>query len=194
MAAKTALVLLAPGAEEMETVIVTDVLRRAKLDVTVAGVVSQEPVHCSRAVVLVPDVPLEQVTDQVFDVLVLPGGGGGSKTLCESATVGAVLKTHDVAGKHIAAVCAATTAIMAHGIQLGASVTSHPGVKEKLAEAYNYKEERVVIDNKLITSRGPGTCFEFALTIVRELLGAEAVKEIAGPMMLPDKMADSVLA
>ena len=57
-AAKKALVILAPGAEEMETVISVDVLRRAKIDVTLAGLDGNEPVECSRSVKIVPDVSL----------------------------------------------------------------------------------------------------------------------------------------
>ena len=76
-AAKKALVILAPGAEEMETVISVDVLRRAKIDVTLAGLDGNEPVECSRSVKIVPDVSLDEAVDRgPFDVVLLPGGLG----------------------------------------------------------------------------------------------------------------------
>ncbi len=69
----------------------------------------------------------------------------------------------------------------------GKQITSHPCVKEQLETSgqYSYSEARVVRDGTVITSQGPGSCFEFALAIVTALVGEEVAKEIAGPMMLP---------
>lgn len=53
---------------------------------------------------------------------------------------------------------------------------------------YRYSEDRVVVADNLITSRGPGTSFLFALTIVEKLLGQAKRDEIAGPMVLSDKL------
>ncbi len=50
---------------------------------------------------------------------------------------------------------------------------------------YRYQEDRVVVADNLITSRGPGTSFEFALTIVEALVGKEKRKELEGPLILP---------
>ena len=47
---KTALVILAEGAEEMETVIVVDILRRAQVDVKLASMHDKTNVTCSRQV------------------------------------------------------------------------------------------------------------------------------------------------
>jgi len=74
-AARKALVILAAGAEEMETVISTDVMRRAKIDVTLAGLESDQPVTCSRGVKIVPDKSLDEAAKEgPYDVVVLPGG------------------------------------------------------------------------------------------------------------------------
>ena len=71
---KKALVLVADGSEEMETVIVVDVLRRGGVDVTLAGVTSGEPVKCSRNVVIVPDCSLDEAASKgPYDAIVLPG-------------------------------------------------------------------------------------------------------------------------
>ena len=187
---KRALVILAAGAEEMETVISTDVLRRAKIDVTLAGLESAEPVECSRGVRIVPDTSLDEASQcGPYDVVLLPGGYGGAKSLAESPKVKQVLeqqeKTRDGL---IAAVCAAPIALVSHGIAKGRRLTSHPSVRKVVEEAeggdYTYSEARVCRDGTTITSRAPGTCFEFALAVVEALLGAEAAKEVAGPMLL----------
>ena len=184
---KKALVILAPGAEEMETVITTDVLRRAKIQVILAGLDSADPVECSRQVKIVPDMSLDEAAKcGPFDVVVLPGGLGGSNRLAESEKVKHILQAQESDSRFIAAVCAAPSALLAHGIAKGKEVTSHPCVKESLEKSgsYRYTEARVCRDGTVITSRGPGTCFDFALTIVTALVGEGVAKEISAPMML----------
>lgn len=51
---------------------------------------------------------------------------------------------------------------------------------------YKYSEARVQKDGQLITSRGPGTSFEFALAIVEELMGAEVAAQVKAPLILKD--------
>ncbi|WAR14834.1 PARK7-like protein [Mya arenaria] len=151
-----ALLILSEGAEEMETVISVDVLRRAGIDVTVAGLNDAEAVECSRKVKIVPDMSLGEASKHgPYDVIVCPGGAQGANNL------------------------ATPIALASHKIGSGKSVTSHPSVKDKMTSAgYQYSEDRVVQDGKLITSRGPGTTFEFALKIVEVLLGADKANSL----------------
>ncbi len=117
MSGKKALVVLSPGAEEMETVISVDIMRRAKISVTLAGLDSSDPVKCSRDVRIVPDSSLEDAATQgPYDVVVLPGGLGGSKCLAASQKVKEILEAQEKAGRFVAAVCAAPSALLAHGI------------------------------------------------------------------------------
>lgn len=109
--------ILSPGAEEMETVISVDVMRRAQIAVTLAGIDSSSPVTCSRNIRIVPDIALEEAASQgPYDVVVLPGGLGGAKRLAESQKVKEVLAAQEKAGGFVAAVCAAPSALLAHGI------------------------------------------------------------------------------
>ncbi|MEM7200377.1 MAG: DJ-1 family glyoxalase III [Planctomycetota bacterium] len=178
------LLLLAEGAEEMEVTITVDVLRRAGVNVVIAGVDSAEPVECSRGVRIVPDVALAAIQAEAFDLVVLPGGAGGTDRLCGSAQVGRLLAAQQRAGRPIAAICAAPRALVRHGIADGLPLTSHPSVRDEVAGHGEYSEDAVVRTPQLITSRGPGTSFEFALTLVERLCGAAAAQELRGPMML----------
>jgi len=178
-----ALVLLAPGAEEMEVVISIDVLRRAEIEVVVAGLQGAKVATCSRQVKLVPDVALDDVQG-TFEVVVLPGGLPGSETLADSPKVQELLREQEEAGRRIAAICAAPIALVAAGVAKGQALTSHPSVRERVEGHGTYSEERVVCSGKVITSRGPGTAFEFALAIVETLLGREAAQKVAAPMLL----------
>ncbi|ESP04580.1 hypothetical protein LOTGIDRAFT_223821 [Lottia gigantea] len=182
----SALVILSEGAEEMETVISVDVLRRGGIEVTMAGLVGTDAVVCSRQVSLVPDKSLEEaMKGGPYDIVVCPGGAKGAHNLCESAIVGKLLQDQESNGRYIAAVCAGPTALLQHGIGKGKKITSHPGVADKLKSGgYNYSEDRVVQDGKIITSRGPGTSFEFAIKIVEALAGAEKANSLIAPMLL----------
>lgn len=177
------LVLLAPGAEEMETVITVDVLRRASLEVVLAGLQGSGAVTCSRQMKLLPDVALD-VAKGPFDAVVLPGGAQGAEALAASFKVQQLLREQEKAGRWIAAICAAPIALVAAGVGKGQALTSHPSVKARVEAHGHYSEDRVVRSGKLITSRGPGTTFEFALAIIEELLGKDAAQKVATPMLL----------
>ena len=187
------LVVLADGAEEMETVISVDVLRRAGLTVTVAGLTGDQAVTCSRDVKISPDTSLASITSSgggvggQYDCVLLPGGGPGAAALCASPEVGCLLRQQDEAGRMIAAICAAPTALASHQVGLGRAVTSYPApaFREKLSGSYQYREEDVVVDGHIVTSRGPGTTLKFALEIVKILLGEQKMKEVAAAMLVP---------
>lgn len=179
-----ALVLLAPLAEEMETTIIVDVLRRASIEVLLAGVDGPGVVECSRGVRLQPDLALDAVGDELFDAIVLPGGAGGAAHLADSPATGKALRAHMDANRTVAAICAAPTALLTHRIALGCELTSHPSVRGQLTPHYRISEKRVVIDGQLITSQGPGTSFDFALALVERLCGAETAARVRAPMML----------
>ncbi|XP_059487477.1 Parkinson disease protein 7-like [Neocloeon triangulifer] len=184
---KTAIVLLAEGAEEMEFVTPVDVLRRAGVHVTVAGIAGSAPVKCSRDISVVPDEALESaVAKGPFDAVILPGGLKGSQNLAESAAVGALVKQQEAEGRIVAAICAAPTALKQHGVGKGKKVTSYPSTQAEMEKGgdYTYLQDRVVVDGNLITSRGPGTALEFALAITEALVGKEQADSLANGMLL----------
>lgn len=182
--APTALVVLTKGSEEMEAVISIDVLRRGGIEVTVAGTDGADPIECSRGVLITPDVWLESVEGD-FDVIVLPGGAEGARRLAASQKVGELLREQEQSGRWVAAICAAPIALKAHGVFRNRQLTSHPSVRGALEDWGEYSEHPVVADGNLITSRGPGTAFPFALRIVGTLTDAERMVEVRAPMMFP---------
>ncbi|KAJ8780689.1 hypothetical protein J1605_000732 [Eschrichtius robustus] len=189
MAAKRALVILATGAEEMETVIPVDVMRRAGIKVTIAGLAGKDPVQCSRDVVICPDASLEDAKKEgPYDVVVMPGGGLGAQNLSQSSAVKEILKEQEKRKGLIAAICAGPTALLAHEIGFGSKVTTHPLAKDKMMDGshYSYSENRVERDGLILTSRGPGTSFEFALAIVEALAGKEVADQVKAPLVLKD--------
>ncbi|XP_050557930.1 protein dj-1beta-like [Spodoptera frugiperda] len=185
---KTALVILAQGAEEMETVITADVLRRGGVTVTIAGLDGADPVLCSRQITIVPDKALDAALAEnpIYDAVILPGGLEGSDRLSKSVVVGNVLKEHEQKGKIVAAICAAPTAFVAHGIAQNKKVTSYPTTKDKIpADCYTYVEgERVVVDGNVVTSRGPGTAYWFGLKLIELLTGKDKADQVEKGMII----------
>ncbi len=177
----SALIPLADGVEEMEAVILIDVLRRAEWKVVSAGL-REGAVKASREVRLLPDARWNEVNPEEFDWLILPGGLKGAQKLIADDRVIQALQRHARAGKKIGAVCAAPTVLHAAGLVEGRTITSHPSVKERLGSAKRL-DDRVVIDDNLITSQGPGTTFDLALAIVASEEGEEKARRLAEAMI-----------
>ena len=89
------LVPLAQGCEELEAITITDLLVRAGVDVTTAGL-DDKPVKASRGTTIIPDTSIDSVSDQTFDLVVLPGGLPGADNLRDSEKLQALLKKHGV--------------------------------------------------------------------------------------------------
>ena len=174
---KKAIVILADGFEEIEAITPIDVLRRAGVEVTVAGV-SDIKVKGSRGLVVEADKKLDEA-GMDFDACVLPGGSVGAANLAASLKVKSMIKAMNQNGKMIAAICASPNAVLAPlGILKNRSVTGYPGLTENFGKETVYKEDNVVVDGNIITSRGPATALLFALTIVQGLVGKETSEKV----------------
>jgi len=185
MANPTVLVPLAQGCEELEAVTIIDLLRRAGVNVISAGL-DTHPVRASRGTVLLPDKTLDAVLDQEFDMIVLPGGQPGSDHLRDDPRIQRLLRAQAGANKYVAAICAAPRALAQAGLLDGRRATSFPGALEGgPAKDVDYRAEPVVIDGKIVTSRGPGTAMDFALTLIELLLGKSARDKVEAPLQRP---------
>ena len=179
------LVPLAEGCEELEAVTIIDLLRRAGIEVVTAGL-KDGPVRCSRGTVIVPDTTIDQVMDRDFDAVVLPGGLPGADHLEADPRVREILKRHAQAGHLTGAICAAPKVLAAAGLLEGRRATSYPGVLDAIRPpGTTVTGAPVEIDGKVVTSRGPGTAMDFALTLIEQLLGPEARKKVEEPLVRP---------
>lgn len=175
------IIALAPGFEEIETITVVDILRRAGAKAVLAGT-EEGLIKGSRGVAVLPDIFIDKVDEDDFDMIVLPGGQPGTGNLLKSEKVMAIVKKMHKENKLIAAICAAPIVLKSAGILNGVHATSHPSVKDQLAES-DYSEERVVVDGNIITSRSPGTALEFAMKLVEILFDMEMVNKINSGVM-----------
>lgn len=179
------LVPLAQGCEELEAVTIIDLLRRAGIEVVSAGLDAQ-PVRGSRGTVLIPDSTLDAIADRDFDMIVLPGGLPGADHLDKDPRVRALLTRMAAAGRYVAAICAAPKVLASSGLLDRRQATSFPGVLDGLGvPGMTYREDAVVQDGKVITSRGPGTAMDFTLTLIENLVGKDKRDQVEAGLQRP---------
>jgi protein deglycase len=172
---KSALIVLAEGFEEIEAITVIDLLRRAGISVTVAGL-SSATVKGARETVVQADTTLA-AANRDFDALILPGGMPGTTNLSLSSEVIDRVRKAFAQERLVAAICAAPSVLGKAGILEGRRATCYPGVEEKLVGS-TFDSSPVVIDGTIITSRGVGTAIQFALEIVAYLTNRELAHKV----------------
>ena len=177
------LVPLANGCEELEAVTIIDLLRRAGIEVVTAGL-GDGPVTASRGVVLLPDRSLEQVMEEEFDMIVLPGGLPGADNLDTDPRIHVLLQRLAEQDRYTAAICAAPKVLLNAGLLDGHKATAYPGVIDGLLPANSQLlPDAVVTDGHVVTSRGPGTAMDFALTLIELLMGADRRGDVETALM-----------
>lgn len=179
------LIPLAEGCEELEAVTLIDLLRRAGIEVVVAGL-KEGPVTASRGTVLMPDTALDAVLGDDFDMLVLPGGMPGAEHLDQDPRIHKLVQRLAEEGKYTAAICAAPKVLANAGVLDGRQATSYPGFIDAMdLPATRVLEQSVVVDDKIVTSRGPGTAMDFALELIARLEGEAKRDEVEARLMRP---------
>ncbi len=167
------LVPLAQGCEELEAITIIDLLRRAEIEVITAGL-EEGVVTASRGTRLLPDVTLDAVADEDFDLIALPGGLPGADHLDQDPRIQGMVRRQVENGRLVGAICAAPKVLAHAGLLHGRRATSYPGVLDALdLEDIQISSAAVEVDGPLVTSRGPGTAMDFALTLIERLAGAE---------------------
>jgi len=179
------LVPLAPGFEEIEAVTIIDILRRAGITVVVAGL-EDGPVRGSHEIAVETDCSLDKALDGDYDMAVLPGGLPGADNLRDDRRVIEMLQKLERDGKFTADICAAPQVLAAAGLLHNRRATSYPGFLDPgRVPGLEFTGAPVEKDGKVITSRGPGTAMDFALTLVENLAGQECRNELEDNLQRP---------
>jgi 4-methyl-5(b-hydroxyethyl)-thiazole monophosphate biosynthesis len=176
-----ALIILHPSFEEMEAVAPIDLLARAEVEVVHASTENTLSVAGRNGITMKATHLLNDVTEQDFDAVILPGGPGIMQ-LRNEARITQCLRRHHQNNKLIACICAAPLLLLEAGLANQIKYTAHPSTSDELSAARN---DSVVVDGNIITSRGAGTATEFALTIVEQLCGLDCAREIAESICWP---------
>ncbi|CAN1773387.1 Protein DJ-1 homolog C [Linum perenne] len=175
---KKVLVPIGFGTEEMEAVIMIDVLRRAGAKVTVASVEPQLKIEAASGTKLVADTSISTCSDEVFDLVALPGGMPGSARLRDCEVLRQITSKQAEAERLYGAICAAPAiTLLPWGLLKRKKMTGHPAFKYSLPTFWAV-ETNLQVSGHLTTSRGPGTSFQFAVSFVDQLFGEPAAKEV----------------
>ena len=168
------LVPLAEGFEEIEALAVTDVMRRAGLEVVLTGLPGSI-VKGRSGIKVISDRKIEDVNPKDFDAVVLPGGDPGYVNLGISQKILDMLVDFNDQEKLIAAICASPAILSKLGILDNRKATVYPGMEREIPKP---RSGKVIVDGHIITSEGPGTAIDFALEIIKKLLGRDKAEEV----------------
>jgi 4-methyl-5(b-hydroxyethyl)-thiazole monophosphate biosynthesis len=189
---KRALIPIANGTEEIEAVTIIDVLRRASIEVTVAGVGDSGLLHVigAHGITIATDCTIDDCTSALFDLIAVPGGLPGSENLAASPALDRLLREQAEEGRLYAAICAAPMLVLSSkGLLKDKIVTGHPMFQQNIEAKEVNGESRVVVDGNCITSQGPGTALDFALELVEQLCGVVKREEVGSRMVLTTSAA-----
>lgn len=179
------LVILNPGAEEIETVTIGDVLVRAGQEVLVAASTPHTVVAGSRGLPLAAHTTLDQVRDQAFDVVYLPGGMGSATTHRDDGRIQDLIQAQLAADRVLAVICAAPIALVPRKLCAGRRLTSYPGVRAQVEpHAQAWVDSPVVESGNLVTSQGAGTALALGLHLATMLAGSEVARKVATEMLV----------
>lgn len=176
---KKACVLLAEGFEEIEALTVSDVIRRANITCDLISI-GGKTVKSSHGVTVEADKIFDESME--YDLVVLPGGMPGASNLRDDERVIKFIKKQNKEGKLIGAICAAPIVLGKADLTDGRDITSYPGYEDELPNC-NYLEDSVVVDNNIITSRGPATSMAFAYKLLEKLGYSDKAEAIASGML-----------
>lgn len=167
---------LANGSEDLEAITVLNILRRAGIEAVSASLDGQA-IRGSRGTILIPDTSLDEALKRRFDMVVLPGGQPGTNNLKADARIIKLVQDMAAEGRYVCAICAAPSILATAGLLDGKHATSFPGALDAFPRV-SRQPQAIVEDGKFITSRGPGTAMDFALTLVERLTSRSKRDEV----------------
>ncbi len=174
---------LAEGFEEIESLTVVDILRRANLEIETVSISNNNIVKGAHNIEIKVDKIFNEIDANNIQMAILPGGMPGATNLYNHSGLKQLLLKLNDSNTLIAAICAAPFVLGQFGILKGKKATCYPGFEDKLIDA-KIVNENVVADKNVITSKGPGTAIEFALKIVETLKDKKQVETLKSSMLL----------
>lgn len=180
---KKVALFLANGFEEIEALGTIDILRRAQIPVETISITDDKKVTGAHDIPVLADKTFAELDFSTIDVLVLPGGMPGAKHLNEHEELKKKVKEYAEKGKNVAAICAAPMVLGGLGLLDGKKATCYPGFEPELIGA-KATGEKVVVDENIVTGKGPGFVFDFALQLVETIAGIGTRKEVQDGLLL----------
>lgn len=168
------LTVITDGFEDNEAIGTIALLRRAGLDVTVAGLNStQARGRYQNQLVSLSN--LRELSYTEYDVLVIPGGPEYITEEKDPYFLNMV-KYFMTENRIVAAICAAPTILGHLGLLKNRNYTCFTSMNEDFGGYFH--DQYVVVDSNLITGRSVAATIDFALAIVEKSLGSQAMEKL----------------
>ena len=148
-------VLTTDGFQDMEAIVPIGYLVNKGADITVIGPKKGRAKAYNNDYELIVENEVGEVSIDDFDALLIPGGKAPAALKEDESSVN-FTRDFFMTGKPVAAICHGPQVLAAAGLLLGVITTGVSKIKSELEEAGAiYKDEELVIDGNLITSRVP---------------------------------------
>jgi 4-methyl-5(b-hydroxyethyl)-thiazole monophosphate biosynthesis len=170
-------IILGNGFEPIEAVAPRDILSRGGVKVGYAGIGGTR-VEGGQGITVEADCTVEQIDFDELDMIVLPGGMGGVRSILGSEKTLSLVRRAWEAGRFVAAICAGPTVLASLGITDGRRATCYPGMEDQMGGAV-MADAPAVRDGKLITGRAAGAANDFGLALLSALRGEAAADKVA---------------
>lgn len=181
-----AAVLVADGFETIECLTPVDVLRRGGVPTKLVTINPDREAVSAQGIPVRCDLTLDEADLDSFDYLVLPGGLPGATNLRADDRVCAAVRDF-AARKHVAAICAAPFILAELGVLEGHRATCFPGFQKSFPAGAYAGEKTVVTSGNVITASAMGQALPFALAVLADAAGPEAVAKVREGIQLPDE-------
>ena len=174
-------IILGNGFEEIEAVSPCDILRRGGVEVQFAGIGGTQ-IKGGNGITVQADCTVEEMDLDAMEMIVLPGGMGGVRSILGSETAMRAISTAYEQGKLVAAICAAPTILAKLHITDGKHATVYPGMEPEMGTAI-MEDTSAIRDGKVLTGRAPGAALDFGYLLLETLKGAEVMEKVRGGMV-----------
>ena len=177
---------LKDGFEEAEALFPVDILRRADVELRIAG---DGAVTGGHGVAVQPDCPIADVVlTPDTEMLILPGGGAGVDNLWADERVRTLVTQAAARGIRLAAICAAPTILGRLGLLEGKLAVCYPGREGEMGGADTSSGAEVVTDGLITTAKAAGASAAFGLELARVLRGGETAERVRRAMYITDTL------
>ncbi len=163
-----ALIFVANGVEDTEFLYPFYRLQEEDIPVDVAAPTPQS-VTGKHGYECPVNIEFAKVNAENYDVLVLPGGSA-PETVRLNRKALTVTRNMMENGRLVAAICHGIQVLISAGVLRERTATCWPGIRDDaIAAGVNFKDQEVVVDGNLITSRHPGDLPAFSREMFNSL-------------------------
>lgn len=168
-------ILCANGLEECEALVVSDLLKRANFDVKLVSINDSLDITSSHQLAFKCDLLLDDLKEEEYSTIILPGGLPGTTNLQEDKRVIKLIHNFNDQKKLICAICAAPSILIDEGFLKDEEFICYPSFERNYKPKENAK---VVVHEHFITGKALGAAFEFAYEITKALKDEESAKAV----------------